>query len=355
MSQNNNIVCNFKTINDKLIELENQISVYDISANNNGKVYNSLSEALADVPNDQKKGGMTIKFIRNYPAVFRVTTNYVNNEDDDFTEIQEIISNYPELVYSGFVDNSNRPLKQGLYDWNNIHSTNPEEEASLQEILQEYGVPDYPDVRPFFKLYIDNTEEYFIYNFKLYKVPSQKYEQWYLPFTEYWDRDGTLMNKIEEIERNRWQKIDFSFSNEKFTLSLSGGELYNYSGYDEEVEEEILSYFYENMPGSFYPIWSKMGFVIAAEATSENTADITMRAPINQGNTQENSFFEIMTSVDIMTNSETGDSELVIGEFPNNPEGPNPTNKQKDDFKKLLENMDSELMKKMIGEPEVVG
>ena len=75
----------------KQADLETHLSqlVFDVSEANNGSTYTNLSEALSAVPENIRKGGMTIKFIQLTPATYSVVKTEGITEQPAGTEIQD--------------------------------------------------------------------------------------------------------------------------------------------------------------------------------------------------------------------------------------------------------------------------
>lgn len=73
--EGSNVEDKLTNASNKLSELETKV-IYDVSANNDGAVYNSLEDALGvngnNVPANKRKGGMSIKFIQNNHATYAV-------------------------------------------------------------------------------------------------------------------------------------------------------------------------------------------------------------------------------------------------------------------------------------------
>ena len=66
--------------------------MFDVSEANNGSTYTNLSEALSAVPNNIRKGGLTIKFIKNTPATYSVVKTDSVTEQPTGTEVQEALN-----------------------------------------------------------------------------------------------------------------------------------------------------------------------------------------------------------------------------------------------------------------------
>ena len=142
---------------------------------------------------------------------------------------------------------------------------------------------------------------------------------------------------------NAFFEGDSGYYGDAFVLYLN-----DVSSTNDEYDYEIFDYFYKNIPVNLYGVWSKMALHINFEMTSENSADVSICS-------SDYSTFEMETSIEILTDSESGDAVVVVGECPRG-YGYFWRKKHHDLcgwFRDLLENCDSEMIKKLIGEPEV--
>ena len=146
---------------------------------------------------------------------------------------------------------------------------------------------------------------------------------------------------------NAFFEGDYGYYGDAFVLYLNDVSSYEYH-LDDYVESEIFDYFYKNIPVNLYGVWSKMALHIDFELTSEITADVSIHS-------SDYNTFEMQTSIEIVTDPESGEVAIVVGECPMG-YGYFWLKKHHDLcgwFRDLLENCDPEAIMRLMVDPQV--